>query len=658
MIYRAEIDGLRAVAVVPVVLYHAGILFSGGFVGVDIFFVISGYLITSILIESLDKKQFSLVEFYERRARRILPALFFVVIICTPFAWAWLLPAELKSFSKSLIAVVFFATNILFNRQNGYFEPLSAELPLLHTWSLAVEEQFYLLFPLLLLAIWRFGRQWTLATIVVLSCLSLALSEWGWRHDPVANFYLAPTRTWELFAGAIAAFIVNKNGVKANNWLSSMGLAAILYSLVFFDDNIPSPSVYILIPVVGTVLLVLSANQETYAGRMLSNKVLVGFGLLSYSAYLWHQPIFAFTFIRLGAEANSVTMLFLSGVTFILAYLSWRFVETPFRQKARFSGRQIFTLSAIVASGIICVGLIGYLFNERIEKTWLSLQPEITQQTYELINAKSPTDMDFGADDTGVQDFASCRFNVPRLSGELEERLASCNQKFGSGILVLGDSHAIDLYGVLASRFKNNFLVGVTQGGCRPHSDKKQCQYRGVKAFLEKNPEVFKLVIFEQAGYYLLKTSDGKKGSRRMFERLHLHNKAEGIIPDLDHINGTLSYLKDISDSVQIKWFLPRLEPHISDRQVLRHGCEFDYYFRDMQRETFETVDRIIEGKVRMLENENLTTVSQNKMMAFTFPADFMTCNHRYWSDGDHFSADGEVYFGKRIPDWLLTSNR
>ena len=159
MQYRSEIDGLRALAVVPVILYHAGVsLFQGGYIGVDVFFVISGYLITTILIEDLTAGQFSLGRFYERRARRILPALFVVMLVCIPFSWIWMLPTQMKDFSESIIAVIFFGSNILFWRETGYFSAASELKPLLHTWSLAVEEQYYLLFPLFLAFVWRVRR--------------------------------------------------------------------------------------------------------------------------------------------------------------------------------------------------------------------------------------------------------------------------------------------------------------------------------------------------------------------------------------------------------------------------------------------------------------------------------------------------------------------
>jgi len=209
--YRPEIDGLRAVAVVPVILFHAGFAaFSGGFVGVDVFFVISGFLITRILIADLGAGRFSLLDFYDRRARRILPALVFVILAILPLAWLWMTPDEALSFGRSIVAVTLFVSNVLFWREMDYFSPAAEEQPLLHTWSLAVEEQFYLLFPLVLLVAWRLGRRGPAGLVVAGALASLVLSEWGWRTYPDAAFYLAPTRAWELLAGAAVALHLSR----------------------------------------------------------------------------------------------------------------------------------------------------------------------------------------------------------------------------------------------------------------------------------------------------------------------------------------------------------------------------------------------------------------------------------------------------------------
>ena len=274
-----------------------------------------------------------------------------------------MLPYQMIDFSQSLVAVSLFASNILFWSENGYFAPASEEKPLLHTWSLAVEEQYYVLFPIFLLLAWRFGKNRVFWMIVVMTAISLLVSEWGWRNEATANFYLAPTRAWELFAGSIAAFVVQKRGVKSSNALSLTGLAAIIFAILAYDEATPFPGVYALIPVLGVVLLVLYADKETLAARLLSTKAFVGIGLISYSAYLWHQPLFAFARIRLLEQPSSGLMLALCVLSFLLAVASWKFVEQPFRNRKHFSRQFIFLSSTAMIFGFTLVGVSGHLSN-------------------------------------------------------------------------------------------------------------------------------------------------------------------------------------------------------------------------------------------------------------------------------------------------------
>jgi peptidoglycan/LPS O-acetylase OafA/YrhL len=207
MKYRREIDGLRAVALLPVILFHAGFqAFGGGYVGVDVFFVISGYLITSIILAEKVAGTFSLRSFYERRARRILPALFLVMLVCLPFAWLWLLPSDMKEFSASLVAVSTFSSNVLFWWESGYFDTAAELKPLLHTWSLAVEDQYYLIFPLLLVLTWKLNRTKTMWLLLAVALASLSLAQKGAYASPAATFYMLHTRIWELLVGALLAF--------------------------------------------------------------------------------------------------------------------------------------------------------------------------------------------------------------------------------------------------------------------------------------------------------------------------------------------------------------------------------------------------------------------------------------------------------------------
>ena len=347
MKYRPEIDGLRALSVIPIIFFHAGFeYFSGGFVGVDVFFVISGYLITTILIEDIENKRFSIVNFYERRARRILPALTVVTLLTIPNAWMFLTDSSLQKFGYALIGVSMFASNIVFWKQQGYFNDSADLNPLLHTWSLSVEEQYYILFPIFLILAWRFSKNTVFWTIVVIAAVSFSLCEWGWRNKVMANFYLATTRAWEFLLGAVAAFIVQKRGIQSNNLLAILGLTAILFAVFFYDKTVPFPSVYALVPILGVLLIILYADQGTIVARILSTRSFVGVGLVSYSAYLINQPLLSFWRVinqdkSIGYEVSLTLIL----ATFILAYLSWRFIEKPFRRKSFLNTSSIFVIS-------------------------------------------------------------------------------------------------------------------------------------------------------------------------------------------------------------------------------------------------------------------------------------------------------------------------
>ena len=365
MKYRAEIDGLRALAVLPVILFHAGFeSFSGGFVGVDVFFVISGYLITTIIISDLAENKFSIINFYERRTRRLLPALFFVMATCLPFAWLWLSPNDLKDFGQSLIAVSTFFSNILFWLESGYFDTATELKPLLHTWSLAVEEQYYILFPAFLLLIWRLGIKWIVAIFSALFIVSLGIAHWGALNSPSATFYLLHTRVWELLVGVFTALYLKHNSYlklhSVNQVLSLLGFGMVVYSIIAFDDSTPFPSLYALIPTVGTGLLILSAVPNTFIHKILGLKPFVKIGLISYSAYLWHQPILAFARHRLTGEVADSLRLALCALSIALAWFTWRFVERPFRDKSRISRSSIFKMAL---AGIVLFASIGQYLN-------------------------------------------------------------------------------------------------------------------------------------------------------------------------------------------------------------------------------------------------------------------------------------------------------
>ena len=355
--YRSDIDGLRAIAVLAVIFSHAGFAtFSGGFVGVDIFFVISGYLITKILLKQMSDGTYTLGSFYERRARRLLPALILMILVTYPLAWVLMLPDFLQNFGQSVVATLLFSNNLLLAKTSGYWDLESNFKPLLHTWSLGVEEQFYIVFPLLLAATWRFKRHWQLACITLIGTASIIAAEHGWRNSPAVSFYLPTTRAWELMVGCAAAYLQPSHN-QLDNALSGLGLLALLSAIFLYDVSTPSPSIYMLLPVIGTVLVLLFGRSGTVAFRLLSARPMVGTGLISYSVYLWHQPVMALTRVASVDPPSKWIMGALCLVSIFLGWMSWRFVEVPFRSREQVSLRSFAALSVLISTALIASGL-------------------------------------------------------------------------------------------------------------------------------------------------------------------------------------------------------------------------------------------------------------------------------------------------------------
>ena len=501
MNYRREIDGLRAVAVLPVILFHAGFsVFSGGYVGVDVFFVISGYLITTILINELEEERFSIARFYERRARRILPALFVVMLACLPFAYMWMLPSQLKDFAQSLVAVVFFGSNFLFWRESGYFAADAEIKPLLHTWSLAVEEQYYIVFPIFLLLSWRFGRNKVFWSVVVIAAISLLLAEWGWRNKPSANFYLAPTRAWELFAGSICAFLTVGRTLKSNNVLSAIGLAAIVVSIFAFDDNTPFPSVYALVPVVGTALIILFGRQGTWVANLLSMRAFVGIGLISYSAYLWHQPLFAFARLRSLTEPSHVLMAGLAIVALLLAWATWRWVEQPVRNKKFVSRRIIFSTALACSLLFIFAGLYAHKSDGFIDRF------DISKSVYETLIRSDRASECLDKDEVHIREDWLCELGEVGIKPTY---------------LILGDSHAMSFFPAIDLALKEMGQSGYFAGasGCLPFLDiyslrndqvRKNCRELNFRVFdFVRSNNIAKVILVARWTYY---TDGGYRG--------------------------------------------------------------------------------------------------------------------------------------------------
>ncbi|SMX47285.1 acyltransferase family protein [Actibacterium lipolyticum] len=452
--YRPDIDGLRAIAVLVVVFYHYGVPgFSGGYVGVDVFFVISGYLITSLISDEMRAGRFSFRNFYERRIRRIFPALFPVIAFSLIASWSVFALDDYRNLGQSAVAVSVFSSNILFWLEDGYFGPASHLKPLLHTWSLAVEEQFYFVVPLLLLALRRAG--WVM---LGLSLASLVAAQWMLTRDAAAAFYLMPFRFWELGVGcwiALVALPAPRNGIY-RAVLAGMGLLAILSASVFYTPNTVFPGLTALLPCLGTGAIIVAGNgAQSAVRRVLSTRPMVGIGKISYSFYLWHWPVFVIAQYWLVDALSPLQVAVIFALSLLLSALSWRYVEQPFRARTgdgwRIAPMRVFS-SAIAASALtIGFGVAAHLtagFPARLPDNATKFQKiarfEPSRTCPETLKSDSSTDL-------------ICRFGTAA----------------NPTVLIWGDSHAIAVLPEFirqAERSETSAIM-MARPGCPPVAD-------------------------------------------------------------------------------------------------------------------------------------------------------------------------------------------
>lgn len=450
--YRPEIDGLRSIAVLSVIFYHAfPSLLTGGFVGVDVFFVISGYLITTILLRELENNDFSISRFYERRARRIMPALFLMMIVCIPFGYLYLLPDDISSFYKSILSVSTFTSNFLFASESGYFAPDVELKPFLHTWTLAVEEQYYIFFPLILFLTWKVGKKFTFIFVCFLASMSFFLAQKLSVSDPTNAFYLLHTRAWELLIGAMGAFITGPGSKLVLNLkslvkeaLSSIGIAMLIVSIFAYDKLMPYPSSYTMLPVMGSFFIVVFCNKQLFVGKMLSLPLMRFFGIISYSAYLWHQPIFAFYRYKNIIEPSNVTMCALIALTIAIAYISWKWVEKPFREKDRFNAPQIFKYTALGSLAFISLGIAGLLFPSQMNRF-------TGNNAYAEVNYR-----------------LRGNFGLSKSCERTFKNAQECRTSNDPQVLVWGDSYAMQIVPAIIASNPGVKLVQATVSQCEP----------------------------------------------------------------------------------------------------------------------------------------------------------------------------------------------
>lgn len=456
--HRPDIDGLRALAIIPVVMYHVGVRgFPGGFIGVDVFFVISGYLITGILAREVERGGISLRDFYRRRVLRIFPALFAMLAVCAVVAVAAMLPSELMAFARSMLATALFSSNIFFWRESSYFGPAAQAMPLLHTWSLAVEEQFYLFWPLILMVVPRASRRWLPWLAGAIALASFAVAAWDLPHHPSATFYLIHSRTWELMAGALLVWVPERAFASRalREATAFAGLAAILYAVNAYNTGTPFPGPHAFLPVAGAAaILAAGRSGSSLVARVLSLRPLTFIGAISFSLYLWHWPVIVFSETVLYLEQTTTVHCAIIALSLLLAILSWRFVETPFRRgpSTRLPARAVlwragWLMVVFLVSGSVGVAARGF--------------PDRFDGVQQAVGAYEGY--------KGDKDFrgGSCFVVTP---SDVFDAAGCLRRDAGKrSVLILGDSHAAHLWpGLHAVAGPDTAVLQATATGCRP----------------------------------------------------------------------------------------------------------------------------------------------------------------------------------------------
>ena len=665
--YRPEIDGLRAIAVSAVIIYHAQITilgyqpFKGGFIGVDIFFVISGYLITSIILKELmTTGSFSFKHFYERRVRRILPALLFVMLVSLPFAWMFLLPSNFIDFSKSILYSLGFSSNFYFYYSGQSYAAESGLLkPFLHTWSLSVEEQYYILFPIILLITFKYFRKYLIHILIVGFVVSLGLADWGSRNHPSFNFYVLPTRGWELLAGSILAYFEITNGKRSENKtlnliLPSIGLILIGHSIIFFNDEMFHPSFYTLSPIIGVCLIIWFSHKDEIISKILSTRLFVGVGLISYSLYLWHYPIFTFARINNFFDNNIIYKIVFLIITIFLSSISYYFVERPFRNK-KINFRKIFRLIIIIIFSIMLVniyvvskdGKMSYVY-KKFKNIYLNndfFNEILSLKSWKYVNNHNP------------QTFES---------------------KDKIKILIVGDSHSKDLFNVFIQNknlFKNyEFLRYGNRVGVNPLYFDENLDEKKLKEFNESK-------IFKQSDIILISDYFSEKNSSDKLDIFLeiFKNKKKIILTSNSNIylNPGTSELKIFFNTSNLTLFdnylLNNLTLNLTlfDDYLLKNkkekkfidkdlGSEYknkinNYYYENINLDKLNDINTKLK---KLAKKHNIQLLNKidfqcnlSKKICFGVTDEGLKTHYDY----GHFTLEGAKFFGKRIFDikWL-----
>lgn len=634
--YKPEIDGIRAIAVISVLFFHLDFKFiKNGFLGVDIFFVISGYLISKILLKNYKNKNF-LISFFIKRVRRLLPALLFVMIVTLIFCLIYFIPNDLRDFGQSLISIISISANFLFFIEDDYFANASKVKPLLHSWSLSVEEQFYIIFSILFYFIF-FKKLLPKNVFLFLFIVSILGSHFSGLlfNDPnniisknsmlnqsiFFGFFSPLGRLWEFLLGSlivvyslsrIERYFKNNNIIK--NSLSFIGIL-LIFTTLLNNQKIISPSLEILSCLLGVILIILfGKKKDTIVGNVLSQPYLVFLGKISYSIYLIHFPIIVFLKYQ-NIEIQLFEKFFLIIFIILISYLSWKYIEQPFRKEKIICNKNFFSFLSIP---ILLITVFGFTFHftNGLEKRFVvNLSFDEKEKYYKIQKL-------FKSENKNIYQNTKypCKHWTSQINNNFVRKFIDCTNKHKKAIIVLGDSHALDVYNSISKVLDEEFIIGIGKVGCRIF-DSNKCDYETYKNFIQKNKAKIKYVLFVHAG--------------RPF-----HDEGRFFRLKKEELIKTENYLNSFDDEINVIWFGFNIEP----------GVRPIYLIKENRLERFENMkiyelDKILKKR----KKQKYKYFSRIYLMDYSYKKNYIVNEKITYSDSDHWSNFGELYFGEKI---------
>ena len=643
MFYRKELDGLRAIAVISVVLYHAGVpILSGGFVGVDIFFVLSGFLITTIIFKQVNTGNFTYSDFYWRRFRRILPALFFMIIAVAVAGYGFMDPLLYEDFGISAFYTALFSSNIFFWTEAGYFQKAAELKPLLHTWSLSIEEQYYLFFPVLMIWIKKHTSNKFIFILSIVGGLSLLLSIIGVYYKPVASFYLLPTRLWELLIGSLLAVYASQPSESNTNvkWLSWLGIILMVVPLFTYTKYTLFPGVAAILPCLGTALIIwsLNNNKNTLLKRLLSIRPVTFIGKISYSFYLWHWPILILTEYYTIEDLTLLNKLTALLISFFIAWFSWRFVEKPFRENHQlFPKKRMLTLSFI---SIALISVVGLLFS-----VLEGIPTRFDLDIKKIIAASSDKSVYFS------QKCSRLSFN------DLDPQLCTLGSKTKPPTFLLwGDSHT----GAIAPAFdisaKQLNISGTLAfwAGCPPLLNVQRIynKQRGnclkdrdvIKHFLFSNPQVTTVILSARWGAYVekskYKNEKNTEGVTVFYKNIMVDDNDKMVKEALDE---TVNWLKTLNKKVIIVMPTPEIGVNVPSMLAKLAIREATLDIRPTKNEYMKRQFAFFKIAKDIANKYDTHLIYPHKNLCNEQYCDVMRNNRPLYFDDDHLSVYGAM---------------